>query len=227
MWPFSRPKSPAPNNIREDICWLADEPRVRGLLADTARIIASGAHVLLIAHSPERIALLADTAAAMSLPLDGLDTPATAPDLLKRLQSQPGPSVLIALSASLLPSAVPTPTSPTPTTTTTLTSRPSTSISVIITERYPLRDRDDAIIAYAQALSASSIQFHISIKDPLLLAFAGDRTEKTLLMLGMTNGESITHPMLSRSIRRAQAKIAKDCPSPANVESWLAARITG
>jgi len=215
MWPFMRAKKTAIAGLRDDVFWLTDASRVDGLMVAAARLLASGSHVVLIAHSPERVGRLADAAAFAGLPLDGLDVPAAAPQLLARLESQPEPSLLIALANSLLPSPAASTEPP----------QSGATVSVLVAERFPLRERDDAVVAFAAALAAASTEIHVSCDDPLLRAFSGSQTEQILRKLGMTDKESITHRMLSGSIERAQGKVAKLCPDPAGVEVWLADRL--
>ncbi len=216
MWPFSpsKPKLPSPRN---DVFWLTDPAKIRGLITAASRALASGSHVLLITRSPDTFDRLTDSAAIAKLPLDGLQSPTTAPQLLAHLRARPSPTLLLAFDSSLAPSPAP-PSGPSP-------SNPP-ALAILVAERFPLRASDDALLTYSAAIPASTIEFHLSIEDPLLQAFRGDSTEKILRSLGMTDSESITHPMLSRSISRAQQKIATQCPDHSQVESWLRNRGT-
>lgn len=213
MWPFTRkPKPPAA--LRNDVFWLRDDARLHALVLRSAEHLTAGLHVLLVAHSPERIDQLADAIAGANLPLDGLDSPATAHQLLSRLRSQPTPTVLLALSGSLDSAPAPHIRAPQP-------ASNAGAVAMLITERYPLRPRDDALVAFGVELNAASIEFHICIQDPLLRPFRSEQTIRILKSLGMADNDHIEAPMLSNSVRRAQDQVARKCPDPANVISWL------
>jgi preprotein translocase subunit SecA len=52
-----------------------------------------------------------------------------------------------------------------------------------------------------------SSRFFMSLEDPLLRIFAGDRINKIMVMLKMPEGEAIEHSMVTRSIESAQRKV--------------------
>ncbi|MBL8763624.1 MAG: preprotein translocase subunit SecA [Phycisphaerae bacterium] len=52
-----------------------------------------------------------------------------------------------------------------------------------------------------------STRFFISLEDDLMKLFAGDTTMKILARLGMKEGDAIEHPILSKSVERAQRKV--------------------
>src|SRR5262245_62685757 len=47
----------------------------------------------------------------------------------------------------------------------------------------------------------------MSLEDPLLRIFAGDRINRIMVMLKMPEGEAIEHRMVTRSIESAQRKV--------------------
>ncbi|WP_437202507.1 preprotein translocase subunit SecA [Planctomicrobium sp. SH664] len=52
-----------------------------------------------------------------------------------------------------------------------------------------------------------SSRFFLSLEDDLMRIFAGDRVKSMLTWLGMKEGESIEHPMVSKQIQKAQKKV--------------------
>jgi len=52
-----------------------------------------------------------------------------------------------------------------------------------------------------------SSRFYLSLEDPLLRIFAGERINKIMVMLRMPEGEAIEHGMVTRSIEGAQRKV--------------------
>jgi hypothetical protein len=212
MWPFTGATKKDKNRPRSDVFWLRDANRIDGVIAVAARILSSNSHVLLITHNADRVDRLAEAAKLASLPLDRLATPVTTADLLARLQDQPRPSALLALASMLLPPAARTTAAPI---------QPIT-LGIVVADHHLLRAHDDAIVAFARSLATAPVEFHLSADDPLLRAFRGDRTAQTLRAMGMKDNESVSHRMLTRSVRRAQEKIAMTCPDHGKVESWLA-----
>src|SRR6266404_1301695 len=47
----------------------------------------------------------------------------------------------------------------------------------------------------------------MSLEDPLLRIFAGERINRIMVMLKMPEGEAIEHPLVTRSIESAQRKV--------------------
>ncbi len=52
-----------------------------------------------------------------------------------------------------------------------------------------------------------SSRFYLSLEDPLLKIFAGDRLNAIMVRLKMPEGEAIEHPMVTRSLESAQRKV--------------------
>ncbi|WP_263769019.1 preprotein translocase subunit SecA [Propionivibrio soli] len=52
-----------------------------------------------------------------------------------------------------------------------------------------------------------SSRFYLSLEDPLLRIFAGDRLKAIMERLKMPEGEAIEHPLVSRSLESAQRKV--------------------
>ncbi|MCK9284797.1 MAG: preprotein translocase subunit SecA [Rhodocyclaceae bacterium] len=52
-----------------------------------------------------------------------------------------------------------------------------------------------------------SSRFYLSLEDPLLKIFAGDRLNTIMVRLKMPEGEAIEHPMVTRSLESAQRKV--------------------
>lgn len=103
--------------------------------------------------------------------------------------------------------------------------RESDVVALIATERHPVASMDDALIEFAEALPCRCrIVYHISLDDPILRFAGGESIRGTLDRLGATEGEAITHDMITRSIRRAQQKIesrAVDRFDAASAAEWI------
>ncbi|MCK4871443.1 MAG: preprotein translocase subunit SecA [Phycisphaerales bacterium] len=81
-------------------------------------------------------------------------------------------------------------------------------LHVIGTERHESRRIDNQLRGRSgrQGDDGSS-RFFISLEDDLMKMFAGEITMKVLAKLGMKEGDAIEHPMLSKSVERAQRKV--------------------
>jgi len=81
-------------------------------------------------------------------------------------------------------------------------------LHVIATERHEARRIDNQLRGRGgrQGDSGSSRVF-LSLEDDLMKMFAGPTTLKVLSKLGMKEGDAIEHPMLTKSVVRAQRKV--------------------
>ena len=99
------------------------------------------------------------------------------------------------------------------------------SLRVLVAEHHPLPARDEALLAALLRLPCRSrVTFHAALNDALLARVVGEGTMGLLKMLGHTDEECISHPVLSRAIRGVQEKIARsargDLPT-ASAEDWF------
>jgi preprotein translocase subunit SecA len=81
-------------------------------------------------------------------------------------------------------------------------------LHVIGTERHESRRIDNQLRGRSgrQGDNGSS-RFFLSLEDDLMKMFAGPTTLKLLSKLGMKEGDAIEHPMLTKSVGRAQRKV--------------------
>jgi preprotein translocase subunit SecA len=81
-------------------------------------------------------------------------------------------------------------------------------LHIIGTERHESRRIDNQLRGRSgRQGDAGSSRFYLSLDDPLLRIFGGDRMRSMMQRLGMAKGESIEHKWLSRSIESAQRKV--------------------
>jgi hypothetical protein len=93
-------------------------------------------------------------------------------------------------------------------------------VEMIVAERHPLLKRDDALLEFAQQCACRfRITHHLSLDDQLLQIFAGDWVRDILERLGMKEDEPIQSRMVSRRVREAQKKIAKNVTDESVLES--------
>ena len=53
-------------------------------------------------------------------------------------------------------------------------------------------------------------KFYISLEDDLMRLFSGDRVTSVMGKLGLEDGEAIEHPLITRSVERAQKKVEEN-----------------
>ena len=84
-------------------------------------------------------------------------------------------------------------------------------LAIIGTERHESRRVDRQLRGRAgrQGDPGSSV-FYVSLEDKLMRLFASERIASVMDRLGFKDGERIEHPMISRSIERAQKKVEEN-----------------
>lgn len=105
----------------------------------------------------------------------------------------------------------------------------SPALVVVVAERHPLREQDEAVARWADA-AAGKVVFHVSLEDAPIAVFAGNGLRPLLERLGAPPGEPLCHPMISRAIESAQARIRKLARVPVPADSaaaWMAANGIG
>lgn len=81
-------------------------------------------------------------------------------------------------------------------------------LHVLGTERHESRRIDNQLRGRSgRQGDPGSSQFYLSMEDNLLRIFAGERMLNLLRKLGLREGEVLEHPMISRSIERAQRRV--------------------
>src|SRR5574343_739391 len=81
-------------------------------------------------------------------------------------------------------------------------------LRLIATERHESRRIDNQLRGRAgRQGDAGSSRFYLSLDDPLLRIFAGERLRAIMDKLKMPEGEAIEHPLVTRSLESAQRKV--------------------
>jgi len=89
--------------------------------------------------------------------------------------------------------------------------RAAGGLAIIGTERHESRRVDRQLRGRAgrQGDPGSSV-FYVSLEDKLMRLFASDRISKIMDRMGFEEGEMIEHPMINKSIERAQKKVEEN-----------------
>ncbi len=81
-------------------------------------------------------------------------------------------------------------------------------LHVIGTERHESRRIDNQLRGRSgRQGDRGSTRFFVGLDDDLMKMFAGETTMRILARIGMKEGDSIEHPMLTKSVERAQRKV--------------------
>lgn len=79
---------------------------------------------------------------------------------------------------------------------------------VLCTERHESRRIDNQLRGRSgRQGDPGETKFYLSLEDDLMKIFASDKISSILRTLGLKNGEAIYHPMINRSIEKAQQKV--------------------
>jgi len=93
--------------------------------------------------------------------------------------------------------------------------------TVIFLEHYPFRSKEENLIAEWKPKEIFVLN---SLDEPLFKMFGGERITTMMQRMGMQDGETIEHPMVSKSLERAQRKLEEKVvmESSANsAEEWF------
>jgi hypothetical protein len=105
-----------------------------------------------------------------------------------------------------------------------LTGRLPEGISVCVIEHHPLPDSNLMVLEALTNLTSARPVFHLSIDEPLLRRFGGDKLVPLLSQLGVAPDEPIEHQMVTRALTNAREKVAARVKSPqpaGSMEEWL------
>lgn len=89
--------------------------------------------------------------------------------------------------------------------------REAGGLAIIGTERHESRRVDRQLRGRAgRQGDPGSSQFFVSLEDPLMRLFASERISNIMVRMGVKEGEVMQHPMLTKSIERAQKKVEEN-----------------
>ncbi len=92
---------------------------------------------------------------------------------------------------------------------------------VIFAEHYPLRKKEQALF---EKLRLSQVPVLVSLEEPFIHFFGGDRTIELMRKMGVKENEVIAHAMITRSIENAQKKMEENVVAERKAHSakeWL------
>ena len=97
-------------------------------------------------------------------------------------------------------------------------------VTVLVPEMHPLPTREREVEAFVEQLPSARLICFASLEDPVMALFAGAQVQEMLRNLGMKEDEAIHSRLVSRRIRSAQQRIAREVETEVatrSVEEWM------
>jgi hypothetical protein len=201
-------------STHEDKIWTDEARKLEGVRRDVEEARGEGLSVLVVAHFEDMLSSVSRKLRECSIESKTYSSGDPAALCVRAGGGGAAPSVWVALASHLSTGGYAVP-----------PKSGEVSLRVLVAEHHPLPARDEALLAALLRLPCRSrVTFHASLNDALLARVVGEGTMGLLKVLGHTDEECISHPVLSRAIRGVQEKIAKsargDLPT-ASAEDWL------
>lgn len=98
---------------------------------------------------------------------------------------------------------------------------------ILFAEHYPLCSKETSLFG---RLPVQALTVHSALEESFFRYFGGDRLIHTMESMGMQPGESVSHTLISQSIRNAQEKIEKKIQNEllaSSAEQWFALNRVG
>lgn len=214
-----------PTALLDDKVWWNQTRKLAGICEEIAAGKAAGANVLLLAHFD---GTLADVEAALraraieSKRFSQFDSAvlcsAGAGNVwsgLARSFQVPHAGVPDEWGATRLQTSTPTP----------IETPQQAALQIIVAEHHPRRSKDQQLLDTAATLTCEAqVTVHISLDDPLLTHFGVRSIQDLYRRLGIDEATSLSNPLITTAIQRAQEKIESQVPRdmPAwSIEDWF------
>ncbi|REJ71848.1 MAG: hypothetical protein DWQ34_09405 [Planctomycetota bacterium] len=198
--------------LTADAKWRALAKAVRARRND-------GERVLILAHFPATLREARDRLAASEIATEIIDRPLSGggvPELFERRAS--AEAVLAPVPALTVDEHETQPTPPF-----------DMRVAILSLEVHPADEVEQDVLRFAASIPCATRLFpFVSLEDPLLAQFAGPAVQDILRKLGMQEDEAIQSGMVSRRVRRAQARMSSRITSwaPADsAEEWIAKNV--
>lgn len=199
----------------DDRVWMNREHKYRGIAADILQGQTEEMACLVVAHFSDTFNALEPGLRAQNVACEAYPS---GPDPSRPwLKLRAGGPAVIALATALAgPSSPPADAPP---------------LSLIVAERYPVRARDDALERFAAEWPAPvRLGFHLSLDEPLMRRFGGDKIAGLWSALGLQREESVSAGPVNTSIRQAQEKLARHARVDRDADSaeqWFELNLPG
>jgi preprotein translocase subunit SecA len=202
---FSKKKTPS----MIDLVWLTKRAKLSGILAAAQDGHSDHSGTLILAHFSQTLSELGAVLREGGIQCRVLDSPM---DVHSHVSSEADSNRHVAAIAltERLTSGPGTPSN---------LAGPST-IRILVSERYPLEERDQAVLSFAQSCAMSNdVPFHTSLEDPLLKMFGSGNLGDLLRHMGVDETAPISQKQVTSAIKSAQRKVQKQAIADHRVRS--------
>jgi preprotein translocase subunit SecA len=194
MWPWKREMPAAVDQV-----WLTAAAKIEGIMTAAREAAAVGEGTLILAHFARTRAEL--EAALRSRAIEH-QTLASLFDLDRLARGRSGSArvvVLLAMTDELASDSATQAAAPL-----------GSGVRVLVAERYPLADRDRAVLSFAGASGVrTEVAFHSSLDDPLLTTFGAGHVTELVQRLGADERAPIRAPVVTSALQAAQKRVEK------------------
>lgn len=201
-------RRPAAVQREADRVWKTQAAALEGLLTLVTALPPATTRVLLVAHFADTAHALEAVCAARGLACERYFTPLDGARLHTPAAYQPANRLHLALAEAL------------PRTRLAPGQDWGFELHLHVVEHHPLPAPDDQLLAFAAGLPGRTrVGFHASLESPLLQHYGGQQVIQLMNALHVPEHESLANPLIERSIRQAQEKVARQVPQPAPARS--------
>jgi hypothetical protein len=214
-----------PTTLIDDKVWWDCERKLQGICEEIIAIGIAGANVLLLAHFEGTLANVEGALRARAIEskrfsqFDAAELCSVgAGNVWSGLaRSFPAPHARVSdeWGATRLQTSTPTP----------IETSQQVSLRIIVAEHHPRRSKDQQLLEAAATLTCEAqLTVHIALDDPLLTHFGVRSIQDLYRRLGIDEETSLSNPLITTAIRRAQEKIESQVPRdlPAwSIEDWF------
>ncbi len=205
-----------------DKIWNTRLHEFDGLLAWIGSLNKEVTRPLLVAHFPATFRAFADLLTSRAVAFESYTTPFEGSRLGDLSEYRLAKCVLLALAQAL-------PVGP-PSRLKQITTR-DVEINILVVEHHPLPSLDDRIWEFAGGLPCPSrLGFYDALDGAFMRQFGGDQIAQLMARLGLSDSECISSPMVDRTIRSAQQRIARRVSNPMTTDSaeqWFQQHLPG
>jgi len=190
--------------------WQTRSAEFDGLLAFSAALDPATTRVLIVAHFADTFRALSDLCLFRGLTVEAYPSPFEGNRLRDLSEYQAGRLHLAlaqALPENLFEPIVPD-------------KNAGFELHLLVAEHHPLPAYDDRLVEFAASLLCPCrVTFHDALDGALLRHYGGEQIAQLMTSLKMPDGECVASPLVDKSIRKAQDKIARRVTNPMSADS--------
>lgn len=188
----------------DDKVWFNVERKLSGIVGDVRSAIEAGNNVLVLSHFPVSLTKLIRLLSEANIQHRSY----SAFDAAQLCEAAPG-TVWVGLARAFqAPPAIH------------VSGSNKAPLKILVLEHHPRRSKDQALLDFAEKLTCETeVCFHFALDDPLLLHFNGDSIQTLVKKMGIDESETLSHPLITKAMAKAQEKLESSVPQDLQAES--------